>query len=124
MATSVLLPLSLQQRDELSFSDYLWINGNQSLTIGDEVFNGKFNLLNYPETFRGCLWPLILQFSKKFGMLFFEKDYMGFRVVMSLLLAILISVVFPTLFEKKVNSFKFISFGQKNLNYFYTSNYK
>ena len=39
LATSVFLPLSLQQRDELSFSDYLWINGNQSLTIGDDVFS-------------------------------------------------------------------------------------
>ncbi len=69
--------------------EYYW-------TIGDPVFESGIHLLNFPETFRGYVWPLAVQIIKRTGGL------VALRLVMSICVAVFFSVILPFIYDKAV----------------------
>ena len=65
------------------------------LSIGDECFTGKgFNLLNFPKTFRGCLFPLYLQFIKRSIL----GARLGWAITSGMMLGFMFTFILPSLF--------------------------
>lgn len=87
---SLILNIDVFQCD----SDYYW-------TIADATIqSGKFNLLNYPDSFRGCLLPLLLLFIKHFFRIW------GWRLFSAFMVSVLFGVYLPDLFDFKINNVK------------------
>lgn len=65
------------------------------LSVGDSCFtrNG-FNLLNFPQTFRGCLFPLYLQFIKKSIL----GARLGWAITSGAMIGTLFAFIFPSFF--------------------------
>lgn len=72
-------------------------------TIADPVFEGgKIHLLSFPETFRGYFLPVVIQLFKRGGTML-GHGYWGWRVFVALMLAALLTFIFPVLFSKKID---------------------
>lgn len=67
-------------------------------TIADPVFSNGFQLLNFPETFRGYFFPVLLS---GFKLLF--PELAGWNILSSLMIALLISYILPSLFDKSID---------------------
>lgn len=79
-------------------ADWYW-------TVGEPVFQNGVHFTNFPETFRGYVWPIILQIIRILGNCFFGAKFGGiflFRVVMSACVALFFSIILPVLFDKKI----------------------
>lgn len=68
-------------------------------TTADLVFIDGFHLLNFPETFRGYFLPVLLS-----GIKLLFPGLVGWNILSSLMIALLISYVLPFIFGKSINS--------------------
>lgn len=69
-------------------------------TIADSMFqNGKFNLLAFPETFRGYFFPTIISIIKNIGNIIFSSEVIGFHIFSAAIMAILWGIILPSLFD-------------------------
>lgn len=76
-------------------------------TIADSVKeNGVWDILQFPETFRGYLFPMLLLILKNASMSVFGNEYMLFRVFTALMLSCLLIVTMPYLFDKPIKDRK------------------
>lgn len=65
-------------------------------TYADSIIkDGKIDILSYPETFRGCVWPIICLFLRKTGIFLFNNEYIVYWIFVSLETAFLFSVALP-----------------------------
>lgn len=65
------------------------------LSVGDSCFTeNSFSLLNFPQTFRGCLFPLYLQFIKHS----FLGVRMGWAITSGVMIGTLFAFIFPSFF--------------------------
>lgn len=72
---------------------------------GDGMFaGGKFDLYNFPETFRGYVVYLLISFSKVFGQFVFSSEYIGFWLFTALYISITLCITLPYIFNIKINS--------------------
>ncbi len=70
-------------------------------SIGDSVFSNGFNLLLYPETYRGCMLPLIISLMKTvFG------EIWGWRILSSLMVSVMMGMLLPYIMNYIVESIK------------------
>jgi len=81
-------------------ADYYW-------TVADPIISeGGFNILNFPETFRGYFFPTIILVVKLIGENLFGNGYWGFRLFSAASIAFLFSYILPYIFNKKINNAK------------------
>lgn len=66
----------------------------------------KINLLNYPETFRGYFWPTVVCLTRGACVLLFHDGYIGWRLIASFMMAIILTWALPVVFGKKINGLK------------------
>ncbi len=70
--------------------------------IADPVFNdGNFNIMLFPETFRGCLFPLSLLFAKKIC-----KGVWGWRIMSSIMVSTLFGIFVPKIMKHQISAVK------------------
>lgn len=78
-------------------STYYW-------TIGDPVFDNRMiNLMNFPETFRGYVWPITVQVIRRTGELLFGRErggFIAFRLATSAAVATFFGITLPVLLGK------------------------
>lgn len=79
-------------------------SGYWTLTDGVLTEEG-FNLYNFDQLFRGYFFYFLITFLKRFGLTIFASELMGFWVFTALSAAIGLAVVFPYLFEFKVDTY-------------------
>lgn len=81
-------------------SQYYW-------TVGDSIiYEGHWDILGYPETFRGYFLPVILLLMKVLGETCFGNSVLIFWIVTAALLTSIFTIILPYLFEKKVSNSK------------------
>lgn len=81
---------------------YYWI-------VADPVFKSGFNIYAFPETFRGCLFPIFLSGIKKICNSIGLGEYWGWRMCISFLLSSLYVFILPVMFnDYKVSIFTYI----------------
>lgn len=84
--------------------DTYYYDGNYYFYTADTVFANGFNLLAFPETFRGYLLPLTISFIKRaFIPLFGANSWVSYSIFSSALTAAMITIVLPYLFELKAS---------------------
>ena len=82
-------------------------DGTYYWTIGDSMFDGGFNVLNYPETFRGYFFPLLVEVFKNVSSVGVLNNIGGWNLLIGLLVALTFSYELPLLFlNRGINSFK------------------
>lgn len=74
-------------------SSYYW-------SIADSVFENGFNILNFPETFRGCLFPLLVGIIKRVVYRLGFNSYWGWRILISGMVAGILVYAFPIIFKR------------------------
>lgn len=80
-------------------SNYYWTSADGVLA------NGDFYLYAFPQTFRGYLFPLMMTIFKRIGAAVFGSELIVFWIVTSLSIAVSVAVVFPYLFDVKVDTY-------------------
>lgn len=82
--------------------DKYYYDGVYYFYTGDSVFANGFDLLAFPETFRGYLLPVTISFLKLLFTPFLgANSWVSYSVFSSLLTAVFITVILPYLFEIK-----------------------
>ncbi len=98
---AVLFACSIIAARLINVQSYIYDSFYYWTTADPTIASGHFNLLDYPETFRGCLLPLALLFLKQ---LF--RGIWGWRVCSSLMVSLMIAAEIPFVFGKKADSVK------------------
>ena len=76
-------------------SGYYW-------SVADPVYTGKgFNLLSFPETYRGCLFPLLVLVSK-----IVFRGFWGWRIISAIMVTLIFGVFCPRLLKFHISSVK------------------
>lgn len=95
------------------YCDSVYYSGIAETIVGDgenhdeayynEAGNGilKINLLNYPETFRGYFWPTVIGLTRGACIVLFKNGYLGWRIIASFMMAIILAFALPGVFNKK-----------------------
>ncbi|ADZ85484.1 hypothetical protein [Cellulosilyticum lentocellum] len=79
-------------------SEYYW-------SWGMSIFNnGKINFLNFPETFRGYLYPFIIASLRVIGLKLFNSEWILFILFNCVIFTGIICVLVPKLLEYDMNS--------------------
>lgn len=93
----LILCLTRKQVGFMYDSQYYW-------AIGDLVLvDGEFNILNFPETFRGYVFPVLLQILKHIG-LAVGNEYIFWYIFSGILFSTLIVWIMPSLFNIPVKN--------------------
>lgn len=74
-------------------SKYYW-------TTADPVFENGLNILNFPETFRGCLFPILLGIIKRAVYRLGLGSYWGWRILVSGMISGMLVYALPIIFKK------------------------
>lgn len=85
-----------------NIKDYLF-DGTYYWTVADEVFENGFELLSYPETFRGYLFPVIIGFAKYIMKILQIDEYWGWRILASFMVSCLLAYILPIIFNQNSN---------------------
>ena len=64
----------------------------------------KINLMNYPETFRGYIWPTVIGLTRGACILLFKDGYIGWRIIASFMMAIILALALPTVFGRRIST--------------------
>lgn len=76
-------------------------------TIGDSIVgDGTWDILRFPETFRGYFCPIIFLLMKQLGEFLLENPYLIFRIFTALMLSCVLTIILPYIFDKKIKSVK------------------
>ena len=91
----VFLALSfLYNRTEFPYdADYYW-------HIADPVFENRIDIVRFPETFRGCLFPILVGIMKRAVRRLGIASYWGWRILISGMIAAILVYAFPIIFKK------------------------
>lgn len=81
-------------------SYYYWTEGD------GVVAKAGFHISEFPETFRGYFFPVLLSVLKQ-GAILLGHEFLAWRLLCSLLLGLLFCFVFPRLFRMEINSLWF-----------------
>lgn len=87
----IILSYLLGISDMVHDSGYYWSIADSTLE------NGIFNITNYPETYRGCLFPLLILIVKSIC-----NGVWGWRILSSVMIASCFGVIFPLFFNSNV----------------------
>lgn len=81
-------------------------DGGWYMTIGDACMNeaGRFDIRLFPKTFRGCLFPLLLQLVKSVVNVRF-----GWSIITSIMIAIIFTIILPFFFKENKNQSLFMN---------------
>lgn len=71
-------------------------------TIAEPVMAKGVHILNFPETFRGYFWPVLVQIARVLGENVFHNGYIGFRLLNAAMISSFFSIYLPFIFGKKV----------------------
>ena len=63
-----------------------------------------YDLYAFPNTFRGCIYPILLFFSRVVSLNLFDNEFWIFRIVISMCVPFLFVYELPTIFNKKIKS--------------------
>ncbi len=81
--------------------NYYYYDSRYYNSIGDAVFSNGFNLMLYPETYRGCMLPLIISFIKKF-----LGEIWGWRILSSFMVALMLGLFLPYIMNYTIETIK------------------
>jgi hypothetical protein len=87
-------------------TNYPYDSGHYYLLSRSFISDGNFSLLNFPVTYRGIIFPLLLYPFNKIAEIIFGSSYLGWRLLISLLSAFF-TITFPLIF-KPVGKIHFI----------------
>ena len=74
-------------------SKYYW-------NIADPVFENQIDILSFPETFRGCLFPILVGIIKRAVYRLGFDSYWGWRILISGMIAAILVYAFPIILKK------------------------
>lgn len=86
----------IQKQNELHFDcTYYW-------TVSDAVYENGFNILNFPETFRGCIFPLMIGVLKTVIGTSMVNQLRGWSIIISIMISFLYAWCFPCIFDLRL----------------------
>lgn len=100
ITAAVIFAVMLLYSGVMDVTGYPWDASYYWTTADPVVFEGGFHILNFPATFRGYLLPTLVTVAK-YLMVMANHGMWGWRVLIALMVSVLFSFVFPTIFSRK-----------------------